>query len=546
MDGEMNKHELWLNERDDETGIFDQPDAFVNLSRGNETIQEVALVPYTDRGEDAAGTDRYAVWEKIAEGIGNLQMLSRISIKESHSPPAPDWEILACILRRLQRGIVLDVEWGELQYPEALPGLARVIRGQTMITGFSTGEGVPYQCLDTVCSTLLTLPALRNVSFNSIDEQDTEEGQSFESVIQLLRLPTLRQVEFLVFTFTNILSKAVAKALNERSEITDLTFGYCSFPEGGGTAIASALTTNTTLKRLKFEASIRVDEKVFYDVLAAVLLSNSTLEALAFSIPGGKCSWLSPLFFALQVNAGLKKLRISYSSSDLDNDNDTTLNGVREASRICIDERLSTAMRLGLNGNSTLELLDLTNINSSENDSSWWRMAFSSLHTNTALKALHMHFEPNMTESQVLAIRVGVLCDLRQNKSLETLSMTSELATFEDYLICVRAIHPNNTLKSLRLLPLHGADACVDQDETKDLITALKKNYGLEEIPGLQHGPGDISSILQLNAAGRRYLVQDGSSISKGVDVLSRVSNDTNSVFLHLLENPRLCGRNFG
>jgi hypothetical protein len=37
--------------------------------------------------------------------------------------------------------------------------------------------------------------------------------------------------------------------------------------------------------------------------------------------------------------------------------------------------------------------------------------------------------------------------------------------------------------------------------------------------------------------------VQDGSSISKGVDVLSGVSNDINSVFLHLLENPRLCDR---
>jgi hypothetical protein len=37
--------------------------------------------------------------------------------------------------------------------------------------------------------------------------------------------------------------------------------------------------------------------------------------------------------------------------------------------------------------------------------------------------------------------------------------------------------------------------------------------------------------------------VQDGSSISKGVDVLSRVSSNINSVFLHLLENPRLCDR---
>jgi hypothetical protein len=52
-----------------------------------------------------------------------------------------------------------------------------------------------------------------------------------------------------------------------------------------------------------------------------------------------------------------------------------------------------------------------------------------------------------------------------------------------------------------------------------------------------------VDAILRLNAAGRRYLVQDGSSISKGVEVLSRVNNDINCVFLHLLENPRLCDR---
>jgi hypothetical protein len=54
---------------------------------------------------------------------------------------------------------------------------------------------------------------------------------------------------------------------------------------------------------------------------------------------------------------------------------------------------------------------------------------------------------------------------------------------------------------------------------------------------------GDVGAILRLNAAGRRYLIEDGSSISKGVDVLSRVNNDINCLLLHLLENPRLCDR---
>jgi hypothetical protein len=69
-----------------------------------------------------------------------------------------------------------------------------------------------------------------------------------------------------------------------------------------------------------------------------------------------------------------------------------------------------------------------------------------------------------------------------------------------------------------------------------------ERNYGLEEFRD-STWRGDIRSIFELNRAGRRYLVQDGSSISKGVDVLSRVNDNINSVFLHLLENPRLCDR---
>jgi hypothetical protein len=101
-------------------------------------------------------------------------------------------------------------------------------------------------------------------------------------------------------------------------------------------------------------------------------------------------------------------------------------------------------------------------------------------------------------------------------------------------------IQPYSTLKKLQL---HGLYFCVEGDKSKDLIPVFKKKYGLETIPGLRHGAEDVRSIFQLNRAGRRYLVQDGSSISKGVDVLRRVSSDINAVLLHLLENPRLCDR---
>jgi hypothetical protein len=67
----------------------------------------------------------------------------------------------------------------------------------------------------------------------------------------------------------------------------------------------------------------------------------------------------------------------------------------------------------------------------------------------------------------------------------------------------------------------------------------------MESLPDfkLENRRGDIGAILQLNKAGRRYLIEDGASVSKGVKVLCAVSDEINCVFLHLLENPRLCDR---
>jgi hypothetical protein len=82
----------------------------------------------------------------------------------------------------------------------------------------------------------------------------------------------------------------------------------------------------------------------------------------------------------------------------------------------------------------------------------------------------------------------------------------------------------------------------LNDDESKEMASLLKKNYALMILPDVCR-VGDVATTLRLNAAGRRYLIEDGSSISKGVDVLSKVNNDIHCVFLHLLEHPRLCDR---
>jgi hypothetical protein len=71
-----------------------------------------------------------------------------------------------------------------------------------MITAFSTGAGFPFHCLDILCSALLTLPALEQVSFDHCDGAGPEERQSLESMLELLQSPSLREVEFASVDFT--------------------------------------------------------------------------------------------------------------------------------------------------------------------------------------------------------------------------------------------------------------------------------------------------------------------------------------------------------
>jgi hypothetical protein len=140
---------------------------------------------------------------------------------------------------------------------EALSAFAGAIRGQAMITGFITPDDLTLYQLNNLCSALLTLQALETVVFGHIDGQGPEEGQSLESMGVLLQSPTPRAVTFNSGVFTNTLFQAVAKVLKERSEITDLRFYHCSFPEDGDAVIAGLLKTNTKLKCLHFFCSGR-------------------------------------------------------------------------------------------------------------------------------------------------------------------------------------------------------------------------------------------------------------------------------------------------
>jgi hypothetical protein len=145
-----------------------------------------------------------------------------------------------------------------------------------------------------------------------------------------------------------------------------------------------------------------------------------------------------------------------------------------------------------------------------------------------------------VTDSCLSAFRIDIAAMLQENASLESLCIESIDTTIiaENYVEFVTALQHNRTLQKLMLNNDCGALELND-NEDKRMARILKKNYALESLPDidLESRPGDVGAILRLNAAGRRYLIQDGSS------VLISVRGDTNCVFLHLLENPRLCNR---
>jgi hypothetical protein len=103
----------------------------------------------------------------------------------------------------------------------------------------------------------------------------------------------------------------------------------------------------------------------------------------------------------------------------------------------------------------------------------------------------------------------------------------------------------STTLKTLGFQSSCFANIHFTVDEVNQLVSILMNNYGLERlVPDIPCADdGAVKAILRLKRVGRRYLIKDRSFISKGVDVLSAVSDEIDCAFLHLLENPSLCDR---
>jgi hypothetical protein len=227
---------LFLNE-DSMDFILSHIDCFVSQSRGNESVYDVFVFPYASL--DVHDDD---VWDKFGQAIGNLQSLESLNI---FAPNHDDdevvsnhhWEILARILSHVRQRIKLSIIPGVINSlawrAEDSRSLARVIHGHPTITRFEDSGMLPYESLDVLYSALATLPALESLSLSKGKVSTRMEDESAlvnpKILTELLRVPTLRFVDFHCFYFTRDLCQATTNALMEGAAFTTLKFWNCSF-----------------------------------------------------------------------------------------------------------------------------------------------------------------------------------------------------------------------------------------------------------------------------------------------------------------------------
>jgi hypothetical protein len=350
-----------------------------------------------------------------------------------------------------------------------------------------------------------------------------------------LSRPSLRSVCFDGVSFKRCLSLAVSIALGQSTSITKLDFNHCCFSlPHDAELIEIGLSRNTSVSHIGVVGPGQGLE--LYDILATLLASNSPPTFQHLNIDNGRehssrGDWLprlSSVFRALGKNTVLKTLTLVMKES--------------------MDESLCIAIKNGLGMNETLETLVLGDFVLTDANSDLWRRALSFLRTNKALKSLVVNMKLGVEHSRVATFRLNIAALLEENASLESLSIQQDHHKVEakDFMALITALQRNKALKTFSINHNHqNRTIRLTDDEEKQMATLLKKNYAMESLPEIlpKKEVRDMDAILRLNAAGRRYLIGEESSILQGVEVLCAVSTEINCVFLHLLENPSLCDR---
>jgi hypothetical protein len=528
-------------------GIFAHVDSLIEFSEGNTVVRKVELGPHWAQNRFRHFDGEWE--EKLGKALGNLQSLEELYIVY----PPPDWETFALVLRHVEQKVTLYFEyridiWRWPNSDGSDEAFATAIRGHPAIQGYVSSYCFHNHFFDILLPVLASLPALEYVRLKSnsavtpeltVEERDLQELQPLpalqrhEDMTAFLLSPSLRSVSFERFHFQEQVCRAIVSALETQSSITRLDFLNCTFPNDSSwcSTIVQALERNSILKIFHLYHEGVCNERLSL-ALTGLLRSNTTLVDITLRFNGplyASWPWIHPFFEALRFNTSLKKVSVN-GLSLLD---EPACEALR---RVLVTNKVLDELSLGLRFNNT----DDTELAS-------WLETLIYLRHNKTLKTLTL----DVTGAEGLFYTV---LSLAYNNSLESLDVKCPYGFDRDsYLVVVSLFVTNTRLKTLRI-PFDGSS--IGDDGMKDLISIVKKNYGLECLdykqtywgegkgsPISAHDTtGELDTIFKLNRAGRRYLIQEGpESIANGIEVLVAVRDDLGCLFYHLLENPTLC-----
>lgn len=374
---------------------------------------------------------------------------------------------------------------------------------------------------------LRALPSLRSIGFSS----PVQEGEM--PTLSNFRTSSTTSLQKLAFSCIKVdapLGMALAAIVSRNSNLESVAFNYCHLAGDNTQPFFEEVGRSTSLRTLNIG---RLGDAEGYQVAADGLKNNKGLTELILTAE----NWLDEAeeYHANGLGHFLDGIKLSNMP----------------LGKLCLygyhlnGDFLSEKMRSYL-ATAPLKTLVLSDCTFSEH-------LFCSICSGVAASPTLVEFDIRNAHlnTRTFGFRRGI-SSLAEKRSLEVLRMgfreNNDLSPIEELIDAISKFRNSTAIKELNF-----SRAVCSYVQGGQLLEALKQNYTLEYCKydmersvsnqDKEYIQSHTKMILKLNKHGRRYLVE-GKPKERGVSLLGMVSEDLDSIFYHLLENPSLCCRN--
>jgi hypothetical protein len=514
-------------------------DDFCNALRQNSKVTLVEILCsrfiHSSRIHESDTDNLMQCWSKIGEALGRMPQLKDVDFHNQGDKVVPVfYEAIPCILQHTRQVTRIEFDF-EIDFWFDADGIHFLVDANAgtdhivaSLKGHSNAEEVQItNCsgdkASAICAVLPSLPKLRFVQIYGHDCPALARD-SFSSLFQVHELSVL-----LLDNFEIESTEPLADAIRRNVPLSSCEFCSCIlFPNDD---VSRALASNTHLKSLVFSESGGLCDD-FYTGLSQGLAGNSSLTTLLM-LDDDQCTDNGSV---LNVIEGLRNS-----------------NSIKEISLPLSEgpwtDEMSDSLRTVLERNTVLTSLkvrfpDIDTVLDTGLDTGrpWSRIA-PFLRTSTTIKELCL-LGP-ITDDCLVETAMALEDNTGASLASVDIQGTDKNVTVSGIVRFISTLTSNTSLNEL-VVSL-DTKFVVGTQAASALVEAAAKNYGLEKAENVtissRQDDSKLKCIFKLNKEGRRYLIEDPSSVERGVGVLTGVSDDLDCIFFHLRENPTLCTR---